>query len=101
MFDEYLNPPFSVVSLVQVAAAPRPIDPAGSPFLTSTNKDAPSSSISSTQAQEQSLIISQGVEEQQQHAQFDDPCHEILHEALTSQELSSSVQSSHTPFKLL
>ncbi|GJX25247.1 hypothetical protein Tco_0231543 [Tanacetum coccineum] len=27
MFDEYYNPPSSVVSLVHVAAAPRPIDP--------------------------------------------------------------------------
>ncbi|GKB65608.1 retrovirus-related pol polyprotein from transposon TNT 1-94 [Tanacetum coccineum] len=40
------------------------------------------------------------VDEQQQHALFDDPCHEILHEALTSQESSSNVQSS-TPLELL
>ncbi|GJY09625.1 retrovirus-related pol polyprotein from transposon TNT 1-94 [Tanacetum coccineum] len=65
MFYEYLNPPSSVVSLVQAAAAPRPVDPAGSPSSTSIDKDEPSASISCTQAQEQSLIISQGYRQEE------------------------------------
>ncbi|GKA74416.1 retrovirus-related pol polyprotein from transposon TNT 1-94 [Tanacetum coccineum] len=101
MFDEYLNHPSSVVSPVQTIVASRPVDPTGSPSSTSIDKDAPSTSISSTQAQEQSLIIWHGVEEQQQPALFDDPCHEILREPSTSQESSSNVQSSHTPLELL
>ncbi|GKB89300.1 hypothetical protein Tco_0961572 [Tanacetum coccineum] len=44
--------------------------------------------------QEQSPIISQGVEEQPQLAHFDDPCHELLHEVSISQGSSSNVQSS-------
>ncbi|GJY99722.1 hypothetical protein Tco_0517152 [Tanacetum coccineum] len=36
MFDEYYNPPSSVVSLVHAAAAPRPIDPTSSPSSTSS-----------------------------------------------------------------
>nr|GEX54842.1 integrase, catalytic region, zinc finger, CCHC-type, peptidase aspartic, catalytic [Tanacetum cinerariifolium] len=61
MFNEFFNPPPSVVSLVLVAAAPRPIDPTGSPVSTLIEQDAPSTSNPSTQEQEQSLIISQGV----------------------------------------
>ncbi|GKF00430.1 retrovirus-related pol polyprotein from transposon TNT 1-94, partial [Tanacetum coccineum] len=57
MFDEFLNPPPSVVSLVLIVS-----DPTGSPVLTSINQDAPSLSNSSTQEQEKSPIISQGVE---------------------------------------
>ncbi|GJW82824.1 hypothetical protein Tco_0155969 [Tanacetum coccineum] len=44
--------------------------------------------------QEQSLIISQGVEEQPQLAHFDDPCHELLHEVSILKGSSSNVQSS-------
>ncbi|GKE34426.1 hypothetical protein Tco_1453748 [Tanacetum coccineum] len=91
MFDEYLNPPSSVVSLVQAVAALRPVDLAGSPSSTSINKDEPSASISSTQAQKQSLIISQGVKESPQPSLYYDPCHEILHEASTSQGSSSNM----------
>ncbi|GJZ94629.1 hypothetical protein Tco_0666832 [Tanacetum coccineum] len=40
--------------------------------------------------QEQSPIISQGVEEQPQLAHFDDPCHELLHEVSISQGSSSN-----------
>ncbi|GKA89336.1 hypothetical protein Tco_0811148 [Tanacetum coccineum] len=102
MFDEYFNPSPSSVSLVQAAAAPRHVDPASSPSSTTIDKDAPSTSISSTQEQEQSPIISQGVEEPTPIAQFnDDPCYEILHEISTSQESSSNMQSSPTPFELL
>ncbi|GKC21413.1 retrovirus-related pol polyprotein from transposon TNT 1-94 [Tanacetum coccineum] len=101
MFDEYFNPPPSVVSLVQATADLRPVDPAGSPSSTSIDKDAPSPSISSTQAQEQSPIISQGVEEPPQTALFDDPSQEILHEVSTSQGSSSNVQSTISSFELL
>ncbi|GJX90406.1 integrase, catalytic region, zinc finger, CCHC-type containing protein [Tanacetum coccineum] len=60
MFNEYFNPPPSVVSPVQVVATPRAVDIADSPMSTSIDQDAPSTSIPSTQEQEQSLIISQG-----------------------------------------
>ncbi|GKD05627.1 retrovirus-related pol polyprotein from transposon TNT 1-94 [Tanacetum coccineum] len=59
MFDEYFNPPTSDVSPVLVPAAPRAVDIANSPVSTSIDQDAPSTSIPSTQEQEQSLIISQ------------------------------------------
>ncbi|GJZ28021.1 integrase, catalytic region, zinc finger, CCHC-type containing protein [Tanacetum coccineum] len=48
MFDEYFNPPPSVVSQVPAAAAPRPADPTGSPLSTSIDQDASSTSTSST-----------------------------------------------------
>ncbi|GJW13644.1 retrovirus-related pol polyprotein from transposon TNT 1-94 [Tanacetum coccineum] len=43
MFDKYFNPPSSVISPVPVAAAPRAVDIAGSPSLTTIDQDAPSS----------------------------------------------------------
>ncbi|GKB60794.1 retrovirus-related pol polyprotein from transposon TNT 1-94 [Tanacetum coccineum] len=101
MFDEYFNPPPSVVSPVQAIATPRHVDLAASPSSTSIDKDAPSTSISSTQVLEQYPIISQGVEEPPQTAVFDDPCHEIIHEVSTSQGSSSNVQSTIPPFELL
>ncbi|GJS11027.1 retrovirus-related pol polyprotein from transposon TNT 1-94 [Tanacetum coccineum] len=101
MFDEYFNPPSSVVSPVPVAAAPRAVDIAGSPSSTTIVHDAPSSSISSTNQQQQSSIISQGVEEPIPNALFNDPCHEPLHDVSTSQESSSNVQSSHSPLELI
>nr|GEX62671.1 ribonuclease H-like domain-containing protein [Tanacetum cinerariifolium] len=102
MFDEYFNPSPSVVSPVQVAATPRVIDLSNSPVSTSIDQDAPSTSIPSIQEQEQSLIISQGVEESPKTPYFhDDPLHETLHEDSTSQGSSSNTRSSHTPFKLL
>ncbi|GKC24657.1 hypothetical protein Tco_1026807 [Tanacetum coccineum] len=63
MFDEYLNPPKSVVSTVPVAASPGPVDLTSTPLSTSINQDAPSISTSSTQEQLQSSIIFEGVEE--------------------------------------
>ncbi|GJW34498.1 retrovirus-related pol polyprotein from transposon TNT 1-94 [Tanacetum coccineum] len=91
MFDEYFNPPSSVVSPVQVAATPRVVDIVGSPSPTTIDLDAPSTSSSSTNQQQQSLIISQGVEEPIPNAHFDDPCHEHLHDVSTSQESSSNI----------
>ncbi|GKD19053.1 hypothetical protein Tco_1208211 [Tanacetum coccineum] len=78
MFDEFFNPPSSVVSLVLVGAAPRPIDPTVSP-----DQDAPSAKSPKTP-----------------HF-HDDPLHETLHEESTSQGSSSNVRPSHTPFELL
>ncbi|GJZ30766.1 retrovirus-related pol polyprotein from transposon TNT 1-94, partial [Tanacetum coccineum] len=45
MFDEYLNPPKSVVSTVSIAAAPRPADLTGTPLSTSIDQDAPFENI--------------------------------------------------------
>nr|GEX96100.1 integrase, catalytic region, zinc finger, CCHC-type, peptidase aspartic, catalytic [Tanacetum cinerariifolium] len=102
MFDKFFNPPLSIVSLVPVAAAPRLVDPTGSPMSTSINQDAPSTSNPSTQEQEQSLIISHGVKESLKTPYFhDDPLHEILYEDSTSQGSSSNVRSSHTSLELL
>ncbi|GJV63647.1 retrovirus-related pol polyprotein from transposon TNT 1-94 [Tanacetum coccineum] len=63
MFDEYFNPSPSDISLGLVAVAPRAVDIADSLVSTSIDLDAPSTSIPSTQEQEHSPIISQGVEE--------------------------------------
>ncbi|GJZ57117.1 retrovirus-related pol polyprotein from transposon TNT 1-94, partial [Tanacetum coccineum] len=102
LFNEYFNPPTIVVSPVPVAAAPRAVDIADSPVSTSIEKDAPSTSIPSTQEQEHSPIISQGVEESPKTPQFhDDPLHEFLHEDSTSQGSLSNVRPSHTPFELI
>ncbi|GJX77853.1 retrovirus-related pol polyprotein from transposon TNT 1-94 [Tanacetum coccineum] len=70
MFDEYFNPPPSSISPVLVAAAPKAIDIADSPVSTPIDQDAPSTSIPSTQEQEHSPIISQGVEESPKHHTF-------------------------------
>ncbi|GJR15309.1 retrovirus-related pol polyprotein from transposon TNT 1-94 [Tanacetum coccineum] len=81
-----------------VAAAPKAVDIADSLVSTSINQDASSSSIPSTQEQEHSPIISQGVEESPKTPLFhDDPLHEFLHEDSTFHGLSSNVRPSHTP----
>nr|GEX06457.1 ribonuclease H-like domain-containing protein [Tanacetum cinerariifolium] len=54
MFDEYFNPPTIFVSPVQEAAAPRDEVSADSPVSISISQDAPSTSIPSSQAQENS-----------------------------------------------
>ncbi|GKB33144.1 integrase, catalytic region, zinc finger, CCHC-type containing protein [Tanacetum coccineum] len=102
MFDEYFNPPSCAIYLVQVADTPRAADIADSSVSTSIDQDAPTSSIPSTQEQEHSLIISQGVKESPKTPHFhDDLLHETLHEDSTSQASSSNVLLSHTLFKLL
>ncbi|GJY48557.1 hypothetical protein Tco_0438513 [Tanacetum coccineum] len=58
MFDEYFNPPPNAISPVPVAAAARAVDLADLPMSTSIDQDAPSTSIPSTQEQDQSPIIS-------------------------------------------
>ncbi|GJR92096.1 retrovirus-related pol polyprotein from transposon TNT 1-94 [Tanacetum coccineum] len=88
--------------IVQVATTPRAVDIADSPVSTLIDQDAPPTSIPSTQEQEQSTIISQGVEESPKTPHFnDDSLHETLHEDSTSQGSSSYVRPSHTPFELL
>ncbi|GJV62750.1 retrovirus-related pol polyprotein from transposon TNT 1-94 [Tanacetum coccineum] len=95
---QVLTPATSIL----VADAPRAIEIADSPVSTSIDQDVPSSSIPSTQDQEHSLIISQGVEESPKTPIFhDDPPHESLHEDSTSQGSSSNVRPSHTPFELI
>ncbi|GJS78207.1 putative ribonuclease H-like domain-containing protein [Tanacetum coccineum] len=85
-----------------VAAAPRAVDIADSHVSTSIDQDAPSTSMSSSQEQEHSLINSQCVEESPKTPLFhDDPLHEPLHEDSTSQGLSSNMSPSHTPFELV
>ncbi|GJX70740.1 retrovirus-related pol polyprotein from transposon TNT 1-94 [Tanacetum coccineum] len=102
MFDEYFNAPTIVVSPVPVAAAPRAVDIADSLVSTSIDQDTPSTSILSTQEQEHSPIISQGVEESPKTSHFhDDPLHESLHEYSTSQGSSSNLRPSHPLFELL
>ncbi|GKC84525.1 retrovirus-related pol polyprotein from transposon TNT 1-94 [Tanacetum coccineum] len=102
MFDEYVNPPTIVISPVPVAAAPRAVDLADSPVLTSINQDAPSPSIPSTQEQENSPIISQGFEESPKTLIFhDDPLNESPNEDSTSQGSSSNIRQIHTPFEHL
>ncbi|GJW77173.1 retrovirus-related pol polyprotein from transposon TNT 1-94 [Tanacetum coccineum] len=82
MFDEYFNPPASVVSPVLAAAAPRPAYPTGSPSSTSIDQDAPSTSTLLTTHETQSLVIAEGVEDQLQPTTFDnDPCQEALLES--------------------
>ncbi|GKG62230.1 hypothetical protein Tco_0632134, partial [Tanacetum coccineum] len=51
MFDEYFNPPLSVVS-------PRPADPTGTPSSTTIDQDVPSASTLPTQ-ETQSPVIHQ------------------------------------------
>ncbi|GKD22232.1 retrovirus-related pol polyprotein from transposon TNT 1-94 [Tanacetum coccineum] len=84
-----------------IVVAPRAVDIASSPSSTTIDQDAPSTSTSSTNQQEQSSIISQGVEELIPNVHFDDPCHEPLHDVSTSQESSSNVQSSDSLLELI
>ncbi|GKD37677.1 retrovirus-related pol polyprotein from transposon TNT 1-94 [Tanacetum coccineum] len=79
MFDEYFNPPPTVVSPVHAATAPSPADLTGSPSSTFIDQDAPSTSTSLTIQETQSPVTSEGVEEQSQPAQLvDDPFLDIL-----------------------
>ncbi|GKE41622.1 retrovirus-related pol polyprotein from transposon TNT 1-94, partial [Tanacetum coccineum] len=102
MFNEYFNPTTIAISPVPVAAAPKAIDITNSLVSTLIDQDAPSTNIPSTQEQEHSLIISQGVEESPKTPHFhDDPLHESLHEDSTSQGSSSNVRPSYTPLELI
>ncbi|GJR90929.1 retrovirus-related pol polyprotein from transposon TNT 1-94 [Tanacetum coccineum] len=50
MFDEFFNPPLSVVSLVPACVAQRPVDPTGSPVSTSIEQYAPSTNTLSEES---------------------------------------------------
>nr|GEZ50736.1 hypothetical protein [Tanacetum cinerariifolium] len=64
VFDEHLNPPPSVASLVPAVIALEPTDSTGSPSSTLVDQDAPSLSTSQTPQESQSSVISPVVEEQ-------------------------------------
>nr|GEV81097.1 hypothetical protein [Tanacetum cinerariifolium] len=86
----------------QPSAAPRAVDTTESPVSTSINLGAPSTSMPSTQEQEQSLIIFQSFKESPKIPHFhDDPLRESLHEDSTSQGSSSTVRQTHTLFEHL
>nr|GFD14863.1 integrase, catalytic region, zinc finger, CCHC-type, peptidase aspartic, catalytic [Tanacetum cinerariifolium] len=102
MFDGYFNPPTIVVSLVLVAKAPIVVDLSNSPVSMLIDQDPPSTSISSTQDQEHSPMISQGFEELPKMTHFhEDPFHESLYEDSTSQGSLFIVRPIHTPFESL
>nr|GEY54626.1 putative RNA-directed DNA polymerase [Tanacetum cinerariifolium] len=91
LLDEYFYPPTIVVSTVPLATTSRAVKIADSLVSTSIDQDTPSSSIPSTQDQEHSPIISQGVEESPKTPLFhDDPVHKFLHKDSTSQGSSSN-----------
>nr|GEY18965.1 integrase, catalytic region, zinc finger, CCHC-type, peptidase aspartic, catalytic [Tanacetum cinerariifolium] len=92
---QFMTPATSIV-------ARRAVDLADSHVSTSIDQDVQSTSIPSTQKLEQSLIISQGVEESPKTPHFhDDPLHETLYEDSASQGSSSNVRPSYTLFELL
>nr|GEW00452.1 retrovirus-related Pol polyprotein from transposon TNT 1-94 [Tanacetum cinerariifolium] len=102
MFDDYFNPSTVVVSPVPVTATPRAVDLDNSLVSSSIDQDAPSTSIPSSQEQENSLIISQGFEESSKTPHFHvDPLRESFHEDSTSQGSSSNVRPIHTLFESL
>ncbi|GKD50054.1 hypothetical protein Tco_1279030, partial [Tanacetum coccineum] len=92
----------SALELFQEAAPPKAEVLADSPVSTSIDQDAPSISISSSQEQEHSPIISQGFEESPKTPIFhDDPLNESLQADSTSQGSSSNVRQIHTQFEHL
>nr|GEU64038.1 hypothetical protein [Tanacetum cinerariifolium] len=102
MFDEYFNPPKSIVSSVPAATAPRPADSTGTPSSTTIDQDVPSASTSPTSTETQTPVIFEGVEEQLQPTQFDkDPFYDILTSEPNSQDSSSNVQPANPPFEHL
>ncbi|GKF27096.1 hypothetical protein Tco_0082990, partial [Tanacetum coccineum] len=100
MFDEYFNPPPNVVSPIYASAALRPADPTSTPLSTSIEQDALTASTLLTIPETQSLVISEGVEEQLQQAPFDDdPFLDILTSKPSPQESSLIVQPNNPPFE--
>ncbi|GJV04202.1 retrovirus-related pol polyprotein from transposon TNT 1-94 [Tanacetum coccineum] len=100
MFDEYFNPLTIAISLVQEAAAPRAEVLVDSPVSTLIDQDVPSTSIPTSQEQENSPIISQGFEESPKIPTFhDDPLNESPNEDSTSHGSSSNVRQIHTPLE--
>ncbi|GKC79331.1 hypothetical protein Tco_1130105 [Tanacetum coccineum] len=106
MFDEFFNPPKSVVSPVPTGVAQRLANLTGSLLSMLNDQDAPYTSVSSTQEPVKSLTISPVVVEMNQTSHFDNPCHENLHDNslhrdTSSQESSSIVQTFQTPGGIL
>ncbi|GKB62351.1 integrase, catalytic region, zinc finger, CCHC-type containing protein, partial [Tanacetum coccineum] len=102
MFDEYFQPPPTIISRVLPAVALIPDNTTGSPSSTFIDQDAPTASTSPTSTETKSLVICEGVEEQLQPAHFDnDPFHDILTSEPSSQESSSNVQPANLPFEHL
>ncbi|GJV83030.1 integrase, catalytic region, zinc finger, CCHC-type containing protein [Tanacetum coccineum] len=97
-----MTPATSSTGLVSEAAAPRAEVLADSPVSTSIDQDAPSTSILSSQEQEQSPIISQAFEESPKTLTFhDDPLNESPNEDSTSQGSSSNIRQIYTLFEHL
>ncbi|GKC68768.1 retrovirus-related pol polyprotein from transposon TNT 1-94 [Tanacetum coccineum] len=84
-----LIPPIIADPPAQEVVAPQAEDLADSPVSTSIDQDAPSTSITSSQEQEHSLIISQGFAEAP--TVHDDPLNESPIEDSTSQGSSSNL----------
>ncbi|GJS46797.1 hypothetical protein Tco_0596918 [Tanacetum coccineum] len=63
MFDKYFNPLPSVASPVPTIVVTEPADSTGSPYSTTIDQDAPSTSTSQTPQETQSPVIPFGVEE--------------------------------------
>ncbi|GJZ88017.1 hypothetical protein Tco_0659799 [Tanacetum coccineum] len=81
---------------------PRAVDIADSPVSTLIDQDAPSSSIPSTQEQEQSPIISQGVEESPKTPHFhDDPFMKLFMKTQLLKDRHLMYGPSLTSFELL
>ncbi|GKB42340.1 hypothetical protein Tco_0887282 [Tanacetum coccineum] len=64
LFDEYFQPPSSVVSPLLPAAVTLPANTTGTPSSTIIDQDAPSVYTSLTTQEIQALVVHQGVEEQ-------------------------------------
>ncbi|GKF71595.1 hypothetical protein Tco_0207709, partial [Tanacetum coccineum] len=102
IFDEYFNLPPMAVPPVQEAPAPRAEVLADSLVSTSIDQDAPSTSIPTSQEQENSPIISQGFEESPKTPTFHaDPLNESPNEDSTSHGSSSNVRQIHTSLEHL
>ncbi|GJR02658.1 retrovirus-related pol polyprotein from transposon TNT 1-94 [Tanacetum coccineum] len=83
--------------IVHAVVARRPANLTGSPVLTSLEQGTPSTSTSSNQEQEQSIVISKSVEELLQSAQFES----TLFQDTPLEESYSNVQSSYTLLELI
>ncbi|GJV02283.1 retrotransposon protein, putative, ty1-copia subclass [Tanacetum coccineum] len=97
MFDEFFNPPTSVVSLIPVAATRRPADPTGvAEQIENTHLDDPCYETLHENS------VSQGADVHKEPALFEYTLvQNILNGDSSSHESSSNVQLSNTLFKLL
>ncbi|GJS22806.1 retrovirus-related pol polyprotein from transposon TNT 1-94 [Tanacetum coccineum] len=82
MFDEYFNPPQSVISPIPVVVAPRPVDPTGTPLSTSIEQDAPATSTSSTIQETQSPVTSEVEPKNFKEALFESPWIDVMQEEI-------------------